>query len=146
MAELTTLFYELLDGTVEALAKSESRHLKDDIDAAIRLAASGDTVSAQVMSDLLDKGYIPDFYAAADLDLEAQLTMSTTRERKTSGTGSITYGPLKIEATLGNSLVQGTNTNLTIRCHLQRTSKSAMIDRVLQTVEKTVATVTPPKP
>src|SRR5688500_15402609 len=129
MPQLSEIFSDLLMGAVEAVATAEARQLKAHVEAV--QALGGEEPGTDTLIRLLDEGYVPDYFAGVDLDLSAQLSIATTRERRGSGTGGVTFGPVKIEGTLANSFTQATQTNLTVAATLRRQSKNAGIEHLL---------------
>lgn len=138
MAELSELFSSLLDGAVSAIAKSEAKHVKTNVEAAMQLAGKDlqGGVPLQVMKDLLDGGFTADMFAGAEIEIDAALSMSTSRERKVVGSGNVVFGPVRIEASLQTGLTQATQTNLSVRCLLRRVSKSAAMDNMVESVQR----------
>ena len=138
MAELSELFSDLLNGAVDAIARSEAEHLKVDVDAAISLAGKdlSQGIPAEILGGLLDKGYIPDIFAGDEVEIEANLATSMARERKMTAGGGVTWGPVKIDASLSDTRAEQTNTNLTVRCKLRRVSKSTAMDKMVENLQQ----------
>ncbi|HEU4751927.1 MAG TPA: hypothetical protein VFU47_02385 [Armatimonadota bacterium] len=126
MAELSDLFAGLLDGAVAAVNESEGKYLAQQVSAVKQLG--GKDVDAETLLKLFAAGWLPDFFVTAQMELAAQLTMSTARERQVSGTGGVTFGPVKLEGSLSNTFHQGTSTNLSVSCTLVRQSRNAALD------------------
>ena len=144
MAELGTIFAELLNGAVDAVAMSESRHLTAHVKALSDL--KGKEPGTDELLKLFQAGWFPDYFAAAELDVEAQLVMATSRERKVSGSGSVTFGPIRIEGTLSNAFAQGTQTNLSVRATLRRQSRSSGLEYAISALSPVQVPVLPTGP
>lgn len=129
MAELGQIYAELLNGTIEAVARSESRRLAAHV-STLR-ALNGQEPGAEELLALFEQGYFPDYFAGTELQINAQLTLTSSRERKASGGGGVGFGPVRIEASLSESFLQGSQTNLSVSCVLRRQSRSAGIEHAL---------------
>jgi hypothetical protein len=123
MPELAEVFSSVLDGVIDAAAKSEARHLSAQVKALELLA--GKEPGTEDLLKLLAAGWTPDMFIGAELTIDASLAMTTSRERKVTAGGGITWGPLKLEGGLANSFQQGTQTNVSVHCVLKRQSRSA---------------------
>jgi hypothetical protein len=130
MPELSEIYSQLLEGAVKAVEQSEQRHLLAQVDALTKL--DGKAPGIEDLKAAFTLGWTPDYFLGAELQITAQLTMSTARERQIGGTGGVTFGPVQIQASLTESFHQGTQTNLSINCLLKRQSRSAGLDYALQ--------------
>lgn len=135
MPELATIYSELLTGAVTAIAKSESAHLAAHVQAISDL--NGKAPGTDDLLKAFASGWLPDFFAASELQLSAQLSMTTARERKVGGTGGVEFGPLKLEGSLSETFTQGTGTNLSITTTLVRRSRSSGLENALSALSVT---------
>ena len=129
MPQLAQVFGAVLSESVEAVNASERKHLLSHVAVLTRLAGREPTTE-----DLLaayEAGWLPDFHAAVDLTVSAQLAMTTSRERTTDAGGSVQFGPLRIEGRLAESFSQGTTTNLSVSATLRRESRGTAIAAAL---------------
>lgn len=128
--ELASIYGQLLTSTIKAVETSESEHLKAHVKAVKELAGDkGKPV--EVLEKALSAGWTPDYFIGAELQIAAQLTMSTQRERKLDATGGVAWGPIKIEASFGQTFAQGTQTNLSVNAILKRQSRSQGLEYAL---------------
>ena len=130
MAELGEVVGELLEGTLRAVARSESRHLRAHVEA-LTLLAGQEPGTAELVK-VLETGWTPDFFVGSQMSVSAQLAMTTTRERKVSGGGGVTLGPLRIEGSLAETFQQGTQTNLAVTVDLVRQSRSRAVTAAVE--------------
>lgn len=142
MPELATIYAELLDGAVTAVARAEALRLVAHVKALQGL--KGKEPGTDDLLKLLEAGYLPDYYVGAELQIAAQLTLTTARERKVSGSGAVTFGPLKLEGSLSETFRQATTTNLSITTTLVRQSRSKGIENVLSALSPTPVPGLPP--
>jgi len=122
MPELAEIVTELLDGTQRSISQSEREHLLSHVRAVVELA--GEQPGTEDILRLLEQGWLPDYFVTNGFTLVAQLVMQTARERRISGSGGITWGPLRLDATLQTSLMQSTQTNLQVELTCVRQSRS----------------------
>ena len=66
-------------------------------------------------------------FVAGEIDLTAQLAMSTERTRSVDAKGAVTFGPLSLTGGFNSSLKQTTATNLSIHVVLARQSRSSAL-------------------
>ena len=141
MAELAEIYSGLLDGAIKAVESSEREHLTAHVEVLSRLA--GATPDADTVKAALAGGWMPDYFIGAELQVAAQLTMSTSRQRQVDGKGSVTFGPVQIQGGLSETFQQGTQTNLSVSCVLTRQSRSSGLDYALQSLGTVAAPSVP---
>lgn len=140
MADLATLFQSVLSGTLTALDKSEADHLAAHVDA---IKAAGGNPSVDGILAAFKAGWLPDYYAAAGLEVSAQLAMSTARQQNINATGGVVLGPVQLNAQFGIQTNEATNTNLTVTARLERQSRSSALSNAFESLLALPAVNTP---
>lgn len=130
MPELSEILTSTLDGAVRAVDASERRHLVAQVQAIQVLAGREPTLTD--LLGLMEEGWLPDFFAGTELEIAAQLAMTTARERQASGGGSVQLGPLQLTGSLSTSLRQATTTNVAVTIRLARQSRSQGLEYAIQ--------------
>jgi len=125
MPELATLLRETVGGVIAVLDASEKKHLLAHVEAVKGIGSS--EVGEDQLVTLLEEGWLPDFMAAASVNVRADLSMTTGRERTTNAGGSVNLGPLSITGSFTDKMTQGTTTNLSVTVEFTRRSASAII-------------------
>lgn len=131
MPELKEMFAGILMGATNAIEASERAHLQAHVEAVQALGGKPDATLDDLLAAFA-KGWLPDYFAGDALEVAAQLTMSTARDRSVSGSGGVTLGPVQIQAQVSERFTQGTETNLSINAKLARQSRSAGLQYALQ--------------
>ena len=129
MAELGELFGAVLNGAIKAIDDSERRSLVAHAEALAATAGKEPGIDEALKA--MQGGWIPSYYAGAELQVGAQLSMSTARERKVAANGKVTFGPISVEGGLSTSLTQGTTTNLSVNCVMRRQARSYGLEEAL---------------
>jgi hypothetical protein len=129
MPELATIYAELLNGAVSAVARAETERLAAHVEMLRKL--DGKTPGVDDLLRAYQEGYLPDHFVAAELQVSAQLTMTTARERTIGANGGLEFGPLRLEGSLTETFQQGTTTNLSVTCTLVRQARSKGIENTL---------------
>lgn len=130
MPQLAEIITETLEGTLVAIDNSQRRVLLAQLTAVRTLAETAPEQRLEVALQLLEEGYLPDFYAATQVQLDAQLTMTTARDRQQSGGGSVNFGPIRLEGSMANTFRQATTTNLAVSIQMERESKNRGIEYI----------------
>jgi hypothetical protein len=144
MPELAEIYSALLDGAIRAVERSEQSHLLAQADALTKL--DGKAPGVEDLKAAFALGWTPDYFVGAELQISAQLTMSTARERQVGGSGGVTFGPVQIQGSLAESFHQATETNLSVNCVLKRQSRSAGLDYALTALSAVAAPELPVPP
>ena len=137
MAELPRLIERTIDGVLEGLDASENRHLISHVKAIKQMAVSpGEDAEARLntLLELLEGGWTPDFFAAAGVEVNGQLTMTTARRRETTVGGGLKFGPVSLEGSYTEEFSQGTTTNLSVRVSLVRQSRSKGLENAFSSL------------
>lgn len=122
MPEFSEIISTALAGAIDAIETSEQAHLLNQVTAVEKL--NGKTPGVADVKSLYEEGWLPDYFAASALTLDAQLSMATTRERTIGGQADVAVGPLKLTGSLSTSLKQATNTNVAVSITLERQSRN----------------------
>lgn len=130
MPQLAEIIAETLEGTLVAIDASQRRVLRAQLNVVKVLAETAPDQRLDVALRLLEEGYLPDFYAATQVQIDAQLSMTTARDRQVSGSGSVTVGPLILEGSLANTFRQATTTNVAVSIQMDRESKNRGIEYI----------------
>ncbi len=133
MPELAQIVQSLLNGTIEAIEKSEVAHLKAQIDAVKALKGKG--ASLDDLQSLFDNGYLPDYFAGDELTLTAQLSMTTGRERQSGVSAGGSIAGITVQGSLTETFRQATQTNLSVTINLSRQSRNRAIDHTLTSLQ-----------
>ena len=147
MADLPTLFSGILTGALGALDASEKAHLLAHVQAVEKL---GGQVDLAGVLDAINGGWLPDYFAAAELNVSAQLAMSTSRQQVVQAQGGVNIGPIQLTGSLAETTARGENTNVTVTCTLERQSRSKAMsnafDALLTTPGPSILPQTPATP
>jgi hypothetical protein len=90
------------------------------------------TPTVQDALTLLDGGWIPDYFAAAELEVQAQLALTTDRKRTIDAGGGISLGPVQLQGRLAETFSRGETANLQVRCTLQRKARSRALSEATE--------------
>lgn len=129
MADLGDLLKGVLGSAIAAIEESESAHLQAQVTAIQALA--GKTPGVDDVLKAFQAGWLPDFFAAASLEVSAQLTVTSTRERTISGSGAVGFGPIQISGSLAETVRTGSNTNLGVTVTMERQSRNKSLEYAL---------------
>ncbi len=145
MADLTSLFSGILSGALTALDQSERDHLMAHVAAVQKL---GGNVTLDGILQSMQAGWLPDYFAAAELTVSAQLAMSSSRQQTIQGTAGATLGPVQVTGSLAQTTARAENTNLTVTATLERQSRSKAVGNAFDALLVNPGTppLTPPVP
>ena len=135
MPEFGELIGSSLRGVIGELDRSEQRHLLAHVKAVKEFA--GQTPGIDEIQALIESGWLPDFYAASKVQLDASLSLTTSRERTSGGSGGVEFGPIKITGTFANSFSQGTVSNVTVSLELARGSRDRALNSIFEVFSRT---------
>ena len=110
---------------------------------------AGKELSVDDLVNLWQQGWLERYFAAAGIDLSAQLVVSSGRERTLNAQGGVTIGPVSISATYAETFRQATTTNLSVSIQLQRQSRSDALTEAfgaLVTPKASALPAGPPRP
>ena len=125
MPQLAEILNDLVESNVKRADESEKRRLLAHVKAIRELA--GEEPGIDELQALFEAGWLPTYQVEDELHVDAQLAMSTTRERKIDAGGTVSFGPIAIQGTLSNSFGQGTQTNVAVSVVLKRRSISEVL-------------------
>jgi hypothetical protein len=131
MPELGAIFGSLLTSVIQAVESSEKQHLQNGLDA-LKGVTGKTAPGLDDLAKALQSGWLPDYFIGAEIQVNAQLTMTTVRGQSADvkvGTG---LGPITISGGFSESFRQGTNTNLSVTCTLTRQSRTKAIENAFQ--------------
>lgn len=134
MPQVSEIVEGLLEAATDSTDRQELKRLKRHVEA-VKILKDQELSDVARLEKLLEVGYLPDYYHAAETTVSGSVSATVTRKSDVTAGGEVAAGPVRVIGNLkkGTETTEASNVQFTIR--MERLLISDMAVRMLAAAE-----------